>query len=908
MSLRIYSLQAFLDTNSTVEVRLERTLKPHSAPVITTAVDDTGTLLATGGADGLVKVWDIQGGYVTHTFRGHAGLVSALHFFELERSVSGNGGSSKDEVSDRRKTGKRKELQKGRPNGAQTAAQRGFRLASGDDDGKVRVWDLQTRRCISVLDSHVSVIRALNYSSERNVLVSASRDKTLIVWDVSSYKAKRVIPLLEGVESAGFVAGGTFIYTAGESGVVRIWNSTTAKEVTQEQEASGEGRSIVQVIYHQGANFLLAVHSNQSLLLHSTEPLNQTSGEDLLPPLPIVRRISGTHDEVVDMAYLMPDYSLLALATNLEDVRIVSVRRTEVADAAKNDPAADDNYLGADVGSLKGHQDIILCLDTDWSGQWLATGAKDNTARLWRIDPVKSNFTCFAVFSGHAESLGAVALPKNQPPMTQSNPLDHPPPFLITGSQDLTIKCWDVPRISPSTSARKGTVQSRYTRKAHDKDINALDINHNFTLFASASQDRTVKIWSVEEGEVQGILRGHRRGVWTARFAPKKAPGMSGPGESGGSRGTIVTGGGDKTVKIWSLSDYSCLRTLEGHTNSVLKVVWLPVKLPDDGGGDDSNGGGSGVDTQRSRLRIASAGGDGLVKVWDGSTGEVSCTLDNHSDRVWALAVNGSTGMLASGGGDGVITFWKDTTAATAAAAQAAAVQRVEQEQQLQNFTHAKAYREAITLALQMNHPARLLALFTAVVYTSPAEERSLSGVQAVDDVLSTLDDEQLFLLLCRIRDWNTNARTAPVAQRLLWVVVRLYPASRFVALKNHARRRRRHTHPTDFDREEDTATGSGNMRKTKNATAALEDILDALKAYTQRHYDRIDDLVHESYLIEYTLAEMDQLGDIINDDGHHHDEVDNATAAAVSLRSNDFGREAEDDKSEEDRVMVEGW
>ena len=894
--------------------------------MITTAVDETGTLLATGGAEGLVKVWDIQGGYVTHTFRGHAGLVSALHFFEVERSASRNGGSSKDEVPDRRKTRKHKQLQKERSKGAQTAVQRGFRLASGDDDGKVRVWDLQTRRCISILDSHVSVVRALDYSFDRNVLVSASRDKTLIVWDGGNYKAKRVIPLLEGVESAGFIAGSTFIYTAGESGVVRIWNVITAKELTQEQGAGGQGSSIVQAIYHQGADFLLAVHSDQSLLLHSTETLSQTSGNDLLPPLPIVRRISGTHDEVIDMAYLMPDYSLLALATNSEDVRIISVRRPKVADAANNDPATDDNYLGADVGSLKGHQDIIICLDTDWSGQWLATGAKDNTARLWRIDPVKSSFTCFAVFSGHAESLGAVALPKCQPPMTQSDPLDHPPPFLITGSQDLTIKCWDVPRISPSTSARKGTVQSRFTRKAHDKDINALDINHNFTLCASASQDRTVKIWSVEEGEVQGILRGHRRGVWTARFAPKKAPGMPGPGESGSvsgdNRGTIVTGSGDKTVKIWSLSDYSCLCTLEGHTNSVLKIVWLPVKLPNDGGGDDRSGGGGGggVDAQRSRLRIASAGGDGLVKVWDGSTGEVSCTLDNHSDRVWALAVNGSTGMLASGGGDGVITFWKDTTAATAAAAQTAAVQRVEQEQQLQNFTHAKAYREAITLALQMNHPARLLALFTAVVYTSPAEEGSLSGVRAVDDVLGTLDDDQLFLLLCRIRDWNTNARTAPVAQRLLWVVVRIYPASRFVALKNHARRRRHQqlTHPTNFDHEEqDTATpGAGNVRKSSNATVALEDILDALKAYTQRHYDRIDDLVHESYLIEYTLAEMDQLGDVTNDDGHHsvagdYDKVGNlavsSAATTMSLRSNGFGRETEGAKDDEDHVMVEG-
>ncbi len=46
-----------------------------------------------------------------------------------------------------------------------------------------------------------------------------------------------------------------------------------------------------------------------------------------------------------------------------------------------------------------------------------------------------------------------------------------------------------------------------------------------------------------------------------------------------------------------------------------------------------------------------------------------------------------------------------------------------------------------------------------------------------------------------------------------------------------------------------------------------MKEVLDALKAYTERHYKRMEDLVNESYLIEYTLREMDENA-FVNGDG----------------------------------------
>ena len=806
--MKIYALQRSENDTPLITASLLRTLKPHTTPVITAAIDRTGTLVATGGADGVIKVWDIRGGYVTHTLRGHAGVISALQFFEVSVTEHGN------DIKSSKKRRSRNDLQQDQSIANRNESGAAFRLASGSEDGKIRIWDLAKRKSVATLDSHVSVVRSLDYSADSHILVSASRDKTAIIWDASTWKSRKVLPILESLEAVGLLAEGTLMYAGGERGKLRIWNVETGREVTEEQESGGEGDGIVHVLRNCSQSFLLSVHADQSLILHSTASLSRIHSDVLIEPLPILRRISGTHDEIIDLAYVTPDRSLLALATNSEDIRLVSL-----ANSKPDLPSVKSaGYFGADVALLEGHQDIIICLSVDWSGCWLATGAKDNTARLWRIDRVSNSYHLYATFTGHAESIGAVSLPSSAPPHNSpehTNPVEHTPPFLLTGSQDRTIKRWNVPKFSPSSS------RALYTRKAHDKDINAISISPTSSLFASASQDRTVKIWSAEEGEVQGILRGHRRGVWSVVFAPKDAPPISGEnGPASSNRGLVLTGSGDKTVKIWSLNDYSCLRTLEGHSNSVLKVLWLPTTPA-------SSTLNSTTPSKRPPL-IASAGGDGLVKVWDASTGEVAATLDNHTDRIWALTVHPDTGTLVSGGGDSVVTFWKDTSSETAAQTSAAATKRVEQDQDLQNHIRRGHYREAITLALALNHPARLLNVLQGAVDARPQERGSISGIQAVDEVLASLSDDQLLSLLSRARDWNTNARTCMVAQRVLNVVVRRYGAERLAGL--------------------------GKRRGGR-------EVVEALRVYTERHYRRVEELWGESWLVEFLLGEMDQLG-----------------------------------------------
>jgi len=873
--MRIYALTpSSSDSETSIDARLVRTIKPHSAPVVVSSIDSTGTLLATGAADGSVKVWDIRRGFTTHTLHGHSGLVSALRFFQVEVT------SSDSRAKSRKRKSRDEDEMRMDIDGDTSEATLGFRLASGGEDGKIRVWDLHKRKGVAVLDSHVSVVRSLDFSPQTGLLLSASRDKTAILWDSKSWQVKATIPVLEGIESAGFVVNGQYFYTGGETARLRIWD-VTGQERTEEQEVGDEIEGILDVQHFAELPFLLTVHANQMLMMHSLAPLQVPSVDASIPPLPVIRRISGTHDEVIDLAYIGLDSKVMALATNEEDIRLINIDRGSTD--------ADAPYFGADVGLLKGHDDIIITIDTDWSGHWLATGAKDNTAKLWRLDPANSSYTCYATFTGHAESISAVALPHAAPVVgsqAYNKPLEHPPTFMITGSQDKTIKRWDIAGLSGSQS-KSGTRSTRatYTRKAHDKDINAIDTSYstNQTMFASASQDRTVKIWDLESGESIGVLRGHKRGVWSIAFSPPSMPAISGEsGTSSGSRGMAVTGSGDKTVRIWSLNDYSCLRTFEGHTNSVLKVLWLPPP----------------TEAEKKRnargVQVASAAGDGLVKVWDAQSGECAATLDNHIDRVWALAVKPSRNNkskreasgsaedeenddetsslpteqleLVSGSADSTLTFWHDTTTQTSQAATSRATQRVEQDQALQNAIHNSSYREAIVLSLQLNHPKRLLQLFIAILALpeKSRDEGSMTGRTEVDTTLASLSDGQLWKLLLRLRDWNANARTSRIAQRVLYILLHLYPKEKFVALRKTRRNQSTTTDDADtvtaslsalgLDAAKDDARGEKGAKGNEN----VKDVLEGLKAYTERHKQRTERMAAERHVLVWTLQCMD--------------------------------------------------
>jgi U3 small nucleolar RNA-associated protein 13 len=161
------------------------------------------------------------------------------------------------------------------------------------------------------------------------------------------------------------------------------------------------------------------------------------------------------------------------------------------------------------------------------------------------------------------------------------------------------------------------------------------------------------------------------------------------------------------------------------------------------------------------------------------------------------------------------------------------------------NYVALHDYRRAIELALSLAHPGRLFKLFkdvfSAAVGNPDATEAT--GHAAVDEVLRTLHPADLARLLRYVRDWNTRAATATVAQRVLNALVKLRPVEELMAA---------------FAPAVGSLSGAPEKPPTEGG---VHELVEALIPYTERHLARMERLVQESYVVDYVLGEMDGLG-----------------------------------------------
>lgn len=442
---------------------------------------------------------------------------------------------------------------------------------------------------------------------------------------------------------------------------------------------------------------------------------------------------------------------------------------------------ASDSTLAIDVEIHEGHEDLLNSLDSTEDGLWLATGSKDNCAILWRYDLESEKFVAYAKFEGHASSITAVGLPNV---MTKGWP-----EFILTASNDFTVKKWLVPKpTGKKTDTTQNVSVSEYTSRAHEKDINALAVSPNDSLFATASYDKTCKIWDLDTGELKGTLANHKRGLWDVNFCQYDK--------------ILATCSGDKTIKLWNLDTFAVVRSLEGHTNAVQRCSFL-----------------------NRQKQLVSSGADGLIKIWDCSTGDCLKTLDGHGNRIWALTVLGDGDLIISADADGVFQFWRDCTEEQEEENLEKQKLKVEQEQSLQNYLAEGDWTNAFLLAMTLDHPMRLFNVLKRSISSEESHaDESIVFNKDLDHIISTLDNDQLLLLMKRCRDWNTNGRTHSIAQKAIKCVLL-------------------HHNIADF-----------------SEIPGMVQVVESIIPYTKRHFSRVDNLVEQSYILDYALVEMEKL------------------------------------------------
>ncbi|HKI16454.1 MAG TPA: protein kinase, partial [Isosphaeraceae bacterium] len=187
---------------------------------------------------------------------------------------------------------------------------------------------------------------------------------------------------------------------------------------------------------------------------------------------------------------------------------------------------------------------------------------------------------------------------------------------LASASDDKTVKVWD--------AATRRVVR---TLKGHTHKVLSVAFSPDGNRLATAGLDQTVKVWDAATGQV--IHTHERPGLthwfWGVAFSP-----------DGTRLAAAVTNG---TVTVWDAKNGQETLTLKGHTGPVMSVAYSP-----DG------------------KRLASASLDGTVKVWDAGTGQETRTLKGHTRDVNSVAFSPDGQRLASASVDKTLKVWDAAT------------------------------------------------------------------------------------------------------------------------------------------------------------------------------------------------------------------------------------------------------
>ncbi|MEG4422335.1 serine/threonine-protein kinase [Microcoleus sp. LAD1_D5] len=171
--------------------RLVRTLNSvHSKKSVKTlAVSPDSSILASGGDDNNVILWDLKTGRRTRTIAAHTAAVNEIAF-------------SRD----------------------------GQTLASGSDDKTIRLWNVRTGSRLRTLSGHAGGVNTIALSRDGQTLASGSQDKTVRLWNLATGEVRRIITGHRGpVTAVAFSPNGQIVATASTDNTIRLSNVQDGK-------------------------------------------------------------------------------------------------------------------------------------------------------------------------------------------------------------------------------------------------------------------------------------------------------------------------------------------------------------------------------------------------------------------------------------------------------------------------------------------------------------------------------------------------------------------------------------------------------------------------------------------------------------------------------------------------------
>lgn len=503
----------------------------HTGSVPVLCFSPGGHLLASGGHDSLIKLWDIGTGECVSTLTGHVGIISTLSFSVDGRTLfsAGEDGTCRtwDTTSFQclttTKVGSRSGPEVQGEHGAGPGMSHELFASAGDvtrvtrwaSDGSamvschvggtIRLWEPGTGRPLYTLAGHQSAPSSVSFSPDGSLIASSARD-TVRLWERASGLPLSVIRGHGGIVSTiEFDNTGELLATAGMDKTIMLWSMPSCALIGS-------------LVGHTGTVTDLAFTAD---------------GE---------RLASGSYDHTVkiwDMNARSATRILAGHGDSVLSARFHSDGRHIVSGAGGRDSTVRvwDASTGECVQVLSGHNDAVAAVTFHPHGCIIASGSYDRTVRLWDADTGAS----IATLTGHD--------------VVTSLSWRHDGDVLAVGENDGRVHLWEMPsgRLLKTLDQRADRIPSL----AFSPD--------GKTLAVAGCYDGSIRLWDVDSGTCRRVFSAHQVAVRVLTYSPDGA--------------MLASGGDDRAVRFWSMAAESegvCLATLEGHKQDVFALDFSP--------------------------------------------------------------------------------------------------------------------------------------------------------------------------------------------------------------------------------------------------------------------------------------------------------------------------------------------
>ncbi len=585
----------------------ERLSLPHPVGVWSAAFAPDGRRIATGTADGKLRMWDADTGRELVVLSGHEENTWAIAFSPHgQRLVTGGGYRTAKlwDVTPRHE----RELTTfiGHANEVRSVAfsPDGKRLATSSFDYKVKVWNVQSGRELLNIQGHGG-INAVKFSSDGQLLATGhSYEPAIELWDASTGQKLRALDLVGGASSIAFSPDGKSLVAGGRSRVARLWEVSNGKLHTT---LLGHDGVITAVAFSPDGKMLATGSADRTVRLWDV-----FTGEELVA-------LKGHLGSVMSLDFSADGKNLVTCGAD-GTARLWDIATVLEFTASKHfnlmgrfvafspdgkklaviSPSGDVRVLDATTGqefmTFSKFYSPVRSLAFSPDGKRLITNY-GSVAKVWDIDTGRELIT----FHGHILLVNTVAF-------------SHDGQSVATASDDKTVKIW-----------RAATGQELLTLNRHDARVRSIIFSPDGKILVSGGSDNTARVWDTTTGLELAVLNNHTAPLMALAFSPDGK--------------ILATGSADKTVRLWEVLTARELSTFRGHAGSINCLAFAP------------NG-----------KRLATGGSEGLVRLWDVANGQEVIALKGHTDSIVSIAFSPDGQILTSASQDGTVRFWRAAT------------------------------------------------------------------------------------------------------------------------------------------------------------------------------------------------------------------------------------------------------